>query len=383
MKKYILSIPLLISLISCSNINTGSSGSLDINIKFPYQTSFNTKAISNKTEYVTLNISGDGLNNEILKKISKNEANKSGQYNYKFYGLPFGNKKIIAQALDINNKVVSVASSDVNILEGGNKAVFEFKNILQRINFKINNYSKEGSQNLLEMEIEGGTKTFKEFSGNNLVMEDLPNGPLKFNITVTDSFNRPIQHGTTTFNINDNQSEYTFDLKDVSFPQKSQLNINESNFQAGRNFLADFEESFIPQPVTEVFEQNIIRFPDNLKPVFQELDVNGEFRDKQNLQSSVIVKKGSKLEISTKAEDPENDKFSYTWGLVSKVNNNTGEMEILSEKTNKVNLDYITANTGVYYLIAMVFDNKSEYSYITIPIVVFENNINLDIIGEK
>jgi hypothetical protein len=378
--KLLLLTTLLLS--SCSFIETNNSGILDISVKFPGNTtSFSTKAISNKAETITLNISGEGYKQELITKISKKESNKDGLYTKKIYGLPFGNKKIIAQALDKNNKVVSIDTKDIVINEGKNQAIFEFKNILQIITFNFKNYSKNSFKTLIEIEDEGSTKTFKEINDNKLLMEDLQNGAFKFKTTVIDSFGYPISHSENVFNINDNQSEYFIDLKDVSFPKLTKLELNQQNIEEGKNFLADLEESFIPKDITDVFDNNIIRFPDNSKPIFESLTVNNQLRDKQNLQSSVILKKGDKINIAIKANDPENDKFCYVWGLVSKASDNSADMEILDNKTNQINLDYLSNKAGLYYVIIMIHDNKSDFSYLTIPVVIFDNAVNLGIIG--
>lgn len=371
-------------LYSCSINNLDKSGALDISVKFPNNEQiFNTKAISNKTEIITINISGEGYNKDNIIKISKNEANKQGLYTKKIYGLPFGKKKIIVQALDKNSKVVSIDTKDIDITEGSNKATFEFKNILQFINFKFKNYLSNSYKTLIELEDEGGTRNYKEISNDNLLMEDLQNGILKFKTTVIDSFGYPISHSEQLININDNQSEYFIDLKNVSFPQKTQLDLNKQNIEAGQNFLADLEESFIPKAVTDIFDKNIIRFPENSKPLFENLTINGQLRNKQNLQSSVILKKGQNLNINVKANDPDNDKFCYVWGVVSKAADNTADMEILDNKTNILNIDYLSNKAGLYYVIIMIYDNKSDFSYLTIPIVIFDNAVNLGIIDSQ
>ncbi|MFN8577545.1 MAG: hypothetical protein U0354_11865 [Candidatus Sericytochromatia bacterium] len=87
-------------------------------------------------------------------------------------------RKIIVQALD-KIKVVSI-TKDIDITEGSNKATFEFKNILQFINFKFKNYLSNSYKTLIELEDEGGTRNYKEISNDNLLMEDLQNGILKF-----------------------------------------------------------------------------------------------------------------------------------------------------------------------------------------------------------
>jgi cell division septum initiation protein DivIVA len=353
MNKKIISILSLISLVSCSNINTNKSGVIKLGFTFPEKSGFSIKAIPNNTESFQINISGEGLGTPIEKKITKDNSEK-----VLIQEIPSGNKTVIVKALDNSGKLLAQAEEKIEIKAGEvNKLTMELKELLKNFKIKIRNFSSNTPYVLAEFK--ANNKTIQEeLKSNEIELKEIEPGQLKVKISSYAYDSTPMFNFNKTIDTSKSNSE-EIDLEQISLPKVSELdasNISPIQFQ-------------------KIIDTLKIDFKDNKTPRIEgiELLINGKNVDPSfNRLNPSCVSTSDSIKISVKVSDQDNDKINFFWGQNSLIDGNY-KMQLNEEREASIFKSASDLGIGNHSIGFVVTDRKS---FIVSPGIYF--NITQD-----
>ena len=96
-----------------------------------------------------------------------------------------------------------------------------------------------------------------------------------------------------------------------------------------------------------------------------EIKVGGELVDPENAS----INPGDSLEVSVNANDADNDKLGFLWGLASPDSSGNYEMKLLSEHNKRVSF-VMPEISGTHFLNFIITDKKSYTGPVSIPFTV-------------
>lgn len=359
MSKKIISFLATICLMSCSvpvsNTN-GNTGFIKLGFKFPQKTGFSVKAIPTETEAFQIKIQGDGLNEAIEKKITKENSDK-----VLIQEIPVGNKNVEVKAMDSSGKVLAQATSNIEIKGGQvNQLTLELKQLLKNFKVKINNFSS--STPYVFAEFKAKNKTIQqEVKSNEIELTDIEPGDMSVKISAFSDDSTPVLNINKTIDTSKSDSE-ELNLESVILPRLSDLDASTAS----------------PIQFQNLIDQIKINFKENSAPKIEgmEVFVNGQSVNPSfNREAPVCLIPSDNIRITIKTSDNDNDKVNIFWGQNSLINS-TYKMQLLDERGTSLSKSASDLGIGNHSIGFIATDRKSFVGPIGMYFSVAENKCN-------
>lgn len=339
MKKELISFISLITLISCSSINTTNSGSVKMDFKFPQQKGFSVKAIPASTDSFQVLISGEGLSQSIDKKITKDDSGK-----VLIEAIPTGNKVITVKALNSTGRVLAQAETNVEIKSGEtNRVTMELKSLLKNFTLKFPNLPQSPSNTYLEVKTSSETIQ-QELNMNEIELKDIEPGDLNVKVTSYSDDATPLLNINKKIDTKNTNSE-DITLEPVIVPKISDIDpLNP-----------------LSNEIQKLLEKVKIEFKNNTAPKIDniELTVNGT-----NLTPSYItinptcISMSDNVKFTVNYTDKDNDKVNFFWARNSSTSAGY-KLNLYEERGSSLSFNAGDLGFGNYSIGLIATDKKS------------------------
>ena len=359
-----------------------NSSTLTIGFHFPDKSPFTVNSIPTQTETIELQVLSETDEKDIVfYNFKKDDIDKNRNIVRTIKGLSDGKKIVQALALDKQKKLVSKAITKVTVApDVSNKIVLDMEEVEKNVILTFNKFEDQAFQYIVHIVTTEGDHSFKTYTSKTLNLGKMSDGLLSASVTLLDKNYTTIAVGKYKLNVSDKNKVFNLDLEKFELPDTFDFSTSKAILDVGENLTFDLIRRFVPKSVTDVFDKSIIPFPDNKSPVIKEVIINGKPQSLGLVYSSIILKDTDSLNVEIKVEDPENDGVNFVWGIVSKNASGNSEMKLFKDQRgNKFSVSNPKVGAGIYYLVALIADNKSPFVSYPLPIISYDKKINFDL----